>query len=95
MYVGLYATVEEQIRYGDKDQSLEALSSFLEETGEELSLLDADVRTLERRNEVLEEQVYFARSLIEKLESSLRLAVRLRDFRKDFDAAISDSSFER
>ena len=50
---------------------------------------------LQKREELLEEQLFFARELIDDIERTLKQSVRLKEFKAQFDVLVSDSMFER
>jgi hypothetical protein len=61
---------------------------------DELADRDAVARSQERRVEQLEEQVYFAQELLTALETGVKDAKSLREFRRLFAVTVEDSNFE-
>ena len=55
---------------------------------------DSVIEMYERRVEQLEEQVYFAQELLTALETGLRDAKSLKEYRKLFAATVENSNFE-
>jgi hypothetical protein len=90
MYLGQIKCNEEVLQYGTDEQVRERLASLIDEV-EKLNL----DKSQERRLELLEEQLYFANELIDNLEKGLGEITRLTEYKKFFEANLSNSYFER
>lgn len=86
LYMGENLTQEEIVQYGDSDQLRKLCIELLGEKDE--------LPNETRRIEILEEQLYFARELIDNIEKGLLVNNRMRDFKKYFDDILSNSMFE-
>jgi len=84
-------TPAEFFRYFCKDP--EAAEHY-QRVVDELADRDAVARSQERRVEQLEEQVYFAQELLTALETGVKDAKSLREFRRLFAVTVEDSNFE-
>ena len=84
-------TPAEFFRYFCKDPEA---TEYYQRVVEELADRAAVARSQERRVEQLEEQVYFAQELLTALETGLRDAKSLKEYRKLFAATVENSNFE-
>lgn len=84
-------TVEERIRYGDYPQEF---ISILEESENNFHERDKFFLEEKRHAEIAEEQVYFARNLIEAIQDAVSDCTTAKDLKKAIRTAIANSSFE-
>lgn len=83
-------TLDEMIRLG---MVPEALLPVIERwQAEQQSAIDEAV---EKETEVIREQLYFARDLIDDLEIEVDCETKMAEFRKTFRRMLDDTSFER
>lgn len=61
-------TVSEVLRYGTLDGLPEPLLKLIERMNDEICELEAEAAKAERQIEIAEEQVYFARELVEAID---------------------------
>ena len=91
MYINVNdMTIPEVLKIGTNEQIREKL--------ETVDTLEADCKAAvikaERDNEITSEQLYFARALIEELQSALKNTARLTDFKKTFKNMLDNSMLE-
>lgn len=90
-----------------ENYTLEELERFHRLYPDDLTVCQTYIRKMEAANEeaddseddskrveVIEEQLYFAQTLVEELTIAVGDANRLSDFRKQFHVLVSDSGFE-
>ena len=91
MYINVNAmTIPEVLKIGTNEQIREKL--------ETIDTIEADCKAnvikAERDNEIISEQLYFARELIEELQIVLKSTTRLTDFKKTFKNMLGNSMLE-
>lgn len=69
--------------------------AFYEKAALSIAKDEAETARLRRRIELAEEQVYFARELLDTIEHELNSATRLTEFKKYFARLLENSYFER
>lgn len=84
-------SIEEARKYGTYEQLLESL----EQEENELIKIKKESKLLERNYEVISEQLYFAREIIDQLEEALKQTTRLSEFKKEFTMILENSFLER
>lgn len=83
---------EEFFKYHCTDENAKA---FYEKAAMESEKALADIRYANSRIEALEEQLYFARELLDNLETAIDQTTRMSEFKRCFFIALEDSCFER
>lgn len=73
----------------------ENAKEFYEQVETERSEYIEEKISLERNNELIEEQLYFAKQLIDDLEYLLKHETRLTEVKKKFRDCLEQSSLER
>ena len=94
VYIKSNVTPEEFFEYYCTDENAKRFyEEALEKHTDEVESKAID--ELQKREELLEEQLFFARELIDDIERTLKQSVRLKEFKAQFDVLVSDSMFER
>lgn len=83
--------INEAVKYGTKEDIIRVL----EITESSTLSLEKQVNQLSGREELLEEQLYFAREILDNLENSLKNSTKLSEFKKEFKQILENSYFER
>ena len=88
-------TVEEALKLATDAE----LRAFLEDKADVIDSQEkrhaSEIKALERAIELTDEQVYFARQLLDELEESLRHAKSGKHAREIFQHVVSEGYFER
>lgn len=86
-------TFEEHLRY-NVDKFPEGFLQLLEQKLGSDTFADK-IERAERTEDLLREQIYFAQELLDNIESALKRATSLREFRKELPLIIENGYFER
>lgn len=89
MYLGTNATIEEKIKTGV------VTSDDLESLLNELASVKRELEISNRDNELISEQLSFARDLLENIEYGLDSARSAKQAKEAFVKSCADSYFER
>ena len=87
-------TLEETIKYCLPTEYQDSLSPLVDKTLEEINQKDNEIERLRKNQELIEEQVGFARMLIEEIKEKCGENGNKRELVKNILNAIEDSLFE-
>lgn len=91
-YVNFNVTPEEYFKhYCEDENAIKFFESYVERDESN----EKEAERLERNNEILSEQNWFAQNLLDRLEKELDNTFNIKDFKKKFKLALSESMFER
>ena len=93
MQLPTWMTMEEKIRYLDRDEP--ELADLLRDVIASVSEHEQSIEKLSRREEILGEQVGFARDLLDAIQKMLKESRSIGQAREGFLNLVSESMFER
>jgi chromosome segregation ATPase len=89
-------TLQEVLRYSENEPGfVEAVRERVDDLYSKVEKAESEQRYLQSRIEALEEQLYFARVLIDNIEISLERCNSAKQARNALQDALSESYFER
>lgn len=74
---------------------VERITSNLDKHFEEVEKAQKEMKVAERDIEILQEQIYYARELVEQLDDDVQKSKCSQKFKKFIHGRIADSNFER
>jgi len=87
-------SIEERVKYATESMTKEQLLDMIYEMQDTVIKAQKDIEILEKREERMQEQIYFAQDLVEMIDNAVKQHSRFKEFKEAYRLIREETYFE-